>query len=342
MHAIETEGLTKDFGFWKRRFRAVDGLNLRVEKGTIHGFLGLNGAGKTTTIKMLIGAIRPTQGSASIMGEPAGSVRARSLIGYSPEHPRFYDMNALDYLELMGRICGGDGARARSRGEELLETFDLEQAKDRSVQGFSAGMSQKLSLVQALIHEPDILILDEPTSNLDPVARYGLLKKLRELVTERDLTVLVSSHILSEIEKVSDEVTIISRGRTVVENSIDGLKQEFAGNHFILDASDNQQAFSLLSQEASADKVWLDKEHKVNIMAADIERLRFVLPKLLADNGLSLNAFAAKEFSLESIFMTVIGEGWEEQHQDEMGGAWQEQLDGSVTDYYSRIGGYQR
>ena len=175
---IETKELTKAFG----KFVAVDGIDLRVGEGSIHGFVGPNGAGKTTTIKMLVGAIRCTKGSGVIRSHPIGSVAARRLIGYSPERPSFYgDMTTLDYLTYMARVSGVEGNGVKKKAAELLDWIELGRFLDTKVGGFSAGMKQRLSLAQALIHEPELLILDEPTANLDPTGRMSILDKLRQL-----------------------------------------------------------------------------------------------------------------------------------------------------------------
>ena len=169
---IEAKNLTKTFG----DFTAVDGIDLMVRKGTIHGFVGPNGAGKTTTMKMLIGAISCTRGEGYIKGYEVGSITAKQLIGYSPEQPFFYkDMVASDYLVYMARICGMKRAEARNKALDLLNWLDLGDFSESKVGGFSAGMKQRLSLAQALIHEPELLILDEPTANMDPTGRMAIL-----------------------------------------------------------------------------------------------------------------------------------------------------------------------
>lgn len=180
---IQTREMTKVFG----DFTAVDSINLVVKRGSIHGFIGPNGAGKTTTIKMLIGALRCTSGEGWISGHRIGSVEARQLVGYSPEHPFFYDdMAAFDYLAYMGRVCGMGRGDANRRTNELLGWLDLEQFAESKVGGFSAGMKQRLSLAQALIHEPELLILDEPTANMDPTGRLSILDKLSSSPGKRE------------------------------------------------------------------------------------------------------------------------------------------------------------
>ena len=222
---IETKGLTKAFG----SFIAVNSIDIKVKKGTIHGFIGPNGAGKTTTIKMLIGSIRPTEGTGFIKGHKIGSFEARKLIGYSPEQPKFYDnMTAFDYVVYVGRISGMDKKDAESRALELLEWLELGEFVHKKVGGFSAGMRQRLGLVQALVHNPELLILDEPTANLDPGGRLSIINKLESLSKEKNITVFVSSHILSELEKMVDFVTVLDKGRVVIEGDVESLKRKLA------------------------------------------------------------------------------------------------------------------
>lgn len=222
---IETKGLTKAFG----SFTAVDNVDIKVEKGTIHGFIGPNGAGKTTTIKMLVGSIRPTKGTGFIKGHRIGSFEARKLIGYTPEQPKFYgNMSAFDYVVYMGRISGMGKKDAESRASELLSWLELGGFVHKKVGGFSAGMKQRLGLVQALIHNPELLILDEPTANLDPSGRLSIINKLKSLSKEKGITVFVSSHILSELEKMVDFVTLLDKGRVVIEGDVKSLKRKLA------------------------------------------------------------------------------------------------------------------
>ena len=251
MIAIQTIGLRKVFGWFGKQIVAVDNLTMKIEKGTIHGFIGPNGAGKTTTIKMLIGAIRPTKGKAYIFGEPAGSVKAKAHIGYSPEHPDFYSMGALDFLTYMGMLYGMSREEARKRGLELLEWLGLENFKHTNARNFSAGMKQKLALAQALVADPDILILDEPTANLDPIGRYEVIKKIGELAKKEKKTVFISSHILHELEKIIDHVTIIDKGKVLLQSSMEELRKRFSANHFVVDTSNNRKALEMLKRSSN-------------------------------------------------------------------------------------------
>jgi ABC-2 type transport system ATP-binding protein len=212
--AIETAHLAKTFrvGFWARKVRAVKDLSVAVRRGEIFGLLGPNGAGKTTTIKMLLGFVRPTKGSASIAGHPAGSLASRRRLGYLPENPALYEfLTGEEYLRLAGMLSGLSSAEARERGNKLLERVGLAGRADRSIRRFSKGMVQRLGLAQALIGDPEIVVLDEPMSGLDPIGR----KDVRDIILalrEEGRTVLFSTHILSDVEAICDRVAIMVDG----------------------------------------------------------------------------------------------------------------------------------
>jgi ABC-type multidrug transport system ATPase subunit len=221
---IKTMGLTKRFG----DITAVDNLNLEVLESRIHGFVGPNGAGKTTTMKMLVGAIHATKGKGKIYDKPISSLKARKHIGYSPEYCYFYpNLKALDYLIYMARLSGIRYKEALSKARKLMGILDLEKFENKQVSKFSAGMKKKMGLAQAMIHEPDILLLDEPTANLDPTGRMGIVDTLKELVSASKLTVFISSHVLSELELLVDYVTLINKGSIVLQGEINKIKSEY-------------------------------------------------------------------------------------------------------------------
>ncbi len=223
--ALEIENLGKTYrvGFRQRVVTALDALELRVEPGTIHGFVGPNGAGKSTTIKILVGLIAPTRGRASIFGRDVRDPRSREAIGFLPENPAFHDfLRPLEVLEYLGRLSGMSGAALRLRAEELLEVVGLADARDLTVRKFSKGMVQRLGLAQALMHDPPLLILDEPMSGLDPIGR----KEVRDIVVElrrRGKTIFFSTHILNDVETICDRVGMLMHGRLVAEGPLEAL-----------------------------------------------------------------------------------------------------------------------
>ena len=216
--AIETIELTKDYavGFWRKRPRRVlDRLSLHVEAGEVFGFLGPNGAGKTTTLKLLLQLIFPTSGEARIFGRPAGDLAAKRRFGYLPEQPYFYDhLTAEELLTYYGGLFGIPSAERRRRVNALLDEVGIGRERREPLRKFSKGMLQRVGIAQALINEPDLVILDEPMSGLDPLGRRdvrALILRLRD----RGCTVFFSSHVLSDAEALCSRVAILAKGRMV-------------------------------------------------------------------------------------------------------------------------------
>ena len=305
---ILTKNLTKWFGRGENAIKAVNGIDLRIKPG-IHGFLGPNGAGKSTTIKMLIGAISVTSGSGYIKGEPITSVNANALFGYLPEQPKFYSMSLLRYLEYMGRLGGLRSDSAHERALELIDWLELSEAMDRNVNKFSAGMRQKVGLAQALIHEPELLILDEPTANLDPLGRASVIDKVKTLAHENGISVFVSSHILSEIEKMAEEVTIINKGQILLADNVEAIKARFAGNHYILKITDIYKVYQTLKRQDFIRELWIDDKGEIQIISEMDEELKESLPRILHEAGVSLESFHGLDVTLENIFQRVIKGG---------------------------------
>ncbi|MDX2030999.1 MAG: ABC transporter ATP-binding protein [Blastocatellia bacterium] len=218
MPVIEIDNLTCDYraGFWRKRsVRALDGLSLTVEAGEVFGFLGPNGAGKTTTFKALMGMIRPTAGTARILGRGIEDLEMRARIGYLPEQPWFYDyLTAREFLHYCGALFGLSRSESRSRAERLLSQVGLADDAEKPLRRFSKGMLQRVGLAQALINDPEVLFLDEPMSGLDPLGR----REVRDLIgglRERGKTIFFSSHILTDVEAMCDRVAILHGGRLV-------------------------------------------------------------------------------------------------------------------------------
>jgi ABC-2 type transport system ATP-binding protein len=223
---VRTNLLTKDFyaGFWRPRpHRALDGLSFVIPSGGVYGLLGPNGAGKSTTLKLLIDLLRPTSGSAEVLGRPAGAVEARQRLGFLPEHPTFYDyLSAEELLIYVAGLFGYRGAEQRQRAEKVLDRVGLAADRRRPIRQYSKGMVQRVGLAQAIVNDPELVILDEPMSGLDPLGR----REVREMILElRDegRTVLFSSHILSDAEVLCSRVGILDKGKLVAEGTIDAL-----------------------------------------------------------------------------------------------------------------------
>lgn len=214
---VHIQHLRKVFrvGFWGRRVTAVDGVSLEVQRGEVFGFLGPNGAGKTTTIKMLMGLIHPSDGTATLFGHSIGDPAAKAKVGFLPESPYFYDyLTSREFLRFYGHLFGLLGSALDKRIDELLELVGMSHARDLQLRKFSKGMLQRVGIAQALINDPELVILDEPMSGLDPIGR----KEVRDLILrlkESGKTVMFSSHILHDAELLCDRVAMIMKGRLV-------------------------------------------------------------------------------------------------------------------------------
>ena len=221
-HAIETQGLTKRFG----DVLAVDHVDLSVRSGEIFGFLGPNGAGKSTTMRMLVGLIQPTDGSARVAGFDVvtESLEAKRRIGYLAENPYVYEkLTGAEFLQFVGDMYGVDAREGRERATEFIGVLGLADDADRLIEGYSRGMRQKLGLVAALLHDPEVLFLDEPTSGLDPRSAR-VVKDLLVLLASRGRTVFFSTHVLEIAQHMCHRVGIINGGRLVTVGSLDELR----------------------------------------------------------------------------------------------------------------------
>ncbi len=217
MVAIKTEGLCKAYrvGFWGRRVEVLRDLILEVQTGEIFGYLGPNGAGKSTTIKLLLGLVQPTAGSGEVLGVPLGDAEARSRIGFLPENPAFYEyLTGQEFLTYCGRLLAVTPSHLREQVRSLVDQVGLRPAADQQIRKYSKGMVQRLGLAQALLGDPELLILDEPMSGLDPLGRKGV----RDLILRQRAegrTVFFSTHILPDVEMICDRVGILVNGRLV-------------------------------------------------------------------------------------------------------------------------------
>jgi len=222
--AIRIEGLSKQF----KDVTAVDRVTFSVRAGEVFGFMGHNGAGKTTTIRILLGLVKPSAGSASVLGHDIEreSVEIRRLSGYLPgSYALPKEMTAAAFLAYVASMFGVPKRTAKIRIEEILDLFDLTAVANKKLGGYSSGMTQKIGLAQALINEPRVLFLDEPTAGLDPLGRHEFLQHIKHLARDKGVTVMFSTHILSDIESICESVAILHRGRLVAEGRLDDLKQ---------------------------------------------------------------------------------------------------------------------
>lgn len=221
--AVSIQNLTRQFrvsNFKKETLTAVDNVSLEVPAGAVYGLIGPNGSGKSTTMKVLLGLLRPTSGKCAIFGRDSARVDSREDVGFLPENPYFYKhLTGRETLAFYGKLCGLHGARLQSRIKELLELVDLTSAADRRLSGYSKGMLQRIGLAQAIIHQPRLVVLDEPTAGVDPAGS----RKIRDLIFElkrRGISVILSSHLLEQVQEVCDGIGIIFRGKMVREGSL--------------------------------------------------------------------------------------------------------------------------
>jgi ABC-2 type transport system ATP-binding protein len=295
--ALEIEGLRKEY----EQTVALDDLNLTVNRGEVFGFLGPNGAGKTTAVKCCLDLVRPTAGTVRLLGRPSRDWRARSRVGFLPEHFRFQEwLTATEFLEVHGRLQGVPEAQRRRRAGELLELLDLSRHAQRPLKDFSKGMLQRTGLAQALINDPELVFLDEPTSGLDPLGRR-LVRELIQDLRRQGTTVFLNSHLLSEIEVTCDRVAFIRRGRVVHCGTLNDLLGRQTEVEIRLEPGSPLPVADLAAQGWSAVgdgdrvRVQLDGEEQVPDLVA-----------WLVGQGLRIRAVSPQRRSLEEAFLGLM------------------------------------
>ena len=297
-YAIETHHLRKAFG----GNVAVRGLTLQVAHGEVFGFLGPNGAGKTTSLKMFLGLIAPTSGSAMLLGAPLGDRAVRGEIGFLPEHFRFHDwLTAQEFLTLHGRLYRMDASRLRGRLAELLELVGLTPFRDKRLRTFSKGMLQRIGLAQALLNNPKLVFLDEPTSGLDPVGRR-LVRDIIHDLRNRGTTVFLNSHLLSEVEITCDRVAFIKHGEVL---RVSDLKALATGATGVTIHARGITPDTLAGLSQWAQEVRLDGD-QVSLSVGDEAALPAITRYLVAQN-VDVYGIAAQRLSLEDLFIQIVG-----------------------------------
>jgi ABC-2 type transport system ATP-binding protein len=299
---IETNDLTKMYG----DLYALNRLQMKLEKGDVYGFIGPNGAGKTTTMRILATLLNPSWGEATVCGYSiyTGAKDIRRLIGYMPDFFGVYDdMKVIEYLEFFAAAYRIKGPRRRKICEDVLELVDLTYKRDALVTSLSRGMTQRLGLARVLLHDPQVLLLDEPASGLDPRARIeirGLLKELRNM----GKTILVSSHILPELADICNKIGIIERGVLLVNGAVSDVMKQVRTttvlNIGVVDGLDG--AGEILSQHQDVESVERRDGHLVVTLKQDATDYSFI-PTLLIGKGFRLSLFKEEEMNLETAFM---------------------------------------
>ena len=298
---IEVRGLTKDF----KKIRAVDSLSVNVYRGDVFGFLGPNGAGKSTTIRMLLTLIRPKEGSIKIFGKSLMENRNVILkdIGAIIENPAFYNyLSAYKNLEILSRMSGRE--ISSNKIMETLETVGLKERSASKVKTYSHGMKQRLGIAQALLHDPELIILDEPTTGLDPQGMKEIRDLINYLCKEKNKTIFLSSHILSEVEQVANRMIIINKGKTVVEGKVQELLDS-AEMKVTIEVDDVEAAAQLIKDSGWAEKLLSANNNK---MVFDVKTDEIaLLNKYLVSNNISVSAIVPTR-SLEEYFLKITGE----------------------------------
>jgi ABC-2 type transport system ATP-binding protein len=308
---IETHGLSKTY----KKVQALRSLNLKVQQNSIFGFLGPNGAGKTTTIKLLLGLIRPTAGSASVFGMDSirQSVDIRARIGYLPQEPHFYEyMTARETLRFVAScFFKGPKKAIEERIDEMLELVDLTGKADRPIKTFSGGERQRLGIAQAQVNYPDLLILDEPAASLDPLGRRDVLEVMSKL--REHTTVFYSTHILGDVQRVSDTVVILDKGALVAQGPIEELLAGSDGVVYLVHlrgevAEARKQVLlqpwvsAIIDGQHNGDRAW-------QVSVSDPASAEAQLLRLLVNSPVVVTEFRRKQYELEDVFMQVIEGG---------------------------------
>jgi len=293
---LEFDQLTKEYRNFpsRKRLRALDNFTLKVEAGEIFGFLGPNGAGKSTAIHLAMGFMRPTHGSGLMLGEPFGNARARRRVGFLAENVALYHRRAERLVRFYGALNGMGGPRLTSRAREALIAVGLQDLASRNVGKFSRGMLQRIGLAQALVNDPELLILDEPTSALDPLARVGVREFLLH-AREQGKTIFLSSHLLSEVELVCDRVAVLHRGRLM----------RMGRTHDLLQAGQQVEIVARgLTIEAFAGSIAKDGVVTFSVPA---EMQRQTLEQVWAQGGEVISVNPVRR-SLEQMFLEVTSD----------------------------------
>ncbi|MEE2829517.1 MAG: ABC transporter ATP-binding protein [Myxococcota bacterium] len=298
--AVQIRGLRKVYrsGFFRRKFVGLEGLDLDIHRGECFGYIGPNGAGKTTTIKLLMGLNFPTSGTATVLGEPIGSLKALAKIGFLPERPYFYDyLTASEFLHFYGNLHGIDRATRERKIDQLLPLVHMERARDIQLRKFSKGMLQRVGVAQALINDPELVIFDEPSSGLDPMGRM-LIRDIILGLKRDGVTILLSSHILSDVEQVCDRVALLNHGVVQQVARVDELVgQEIQAVELVFDRMPSATALALEHGKPLA-----QAGDRVTFEVADQDIANALVREALA-SGAQLVSMEPRRESLEQLFV---------------------------------------
>ena len=304
---IETRDLTKKYG----DLFALDRLTLKLEQGDVFGFIGPNGAGKTTTMRILATLLNPSWGEASVCGYSiyTGSKEIRRSIGYMPDFFGVYDdMKVIEYLEFFAAAYRIKGPERRKKCDQVLDLVELGYKRDALVTSLSRGMTQRLGLARVLLHEPQVLLLDEPASGLDPRARIEMRELIKEL-RKMNKTIMVSSHILPELADICNKIGIIERGKLIFNNDVATAIKQVRQKHIYMVSvgkDSNELAAKKLESHADIESVELTNEaESIKVTLRDENADGCFIPERLLAEGFKLKAFKEEEINLEDVFMRI-------------------------------------
>jgi ABC-2 type transport system ATP-binding protein len=300
---VEVSGLRKEYrsSLGRRIITALDGIDIAVRPGELFGLLGPNGAGKTTTVKILLGLTAPTAGTARIAGLPVGNPESRRSVGYLPEGHKIPNyLTARQTLSIFGRMSGMESAAIRTRSVELLEALKLAQWIDVRVKKFSKGMTQRLGLACALIHQPQVLLLDEPTDGVDPVGRREI-RDLLQAEAKKGVAVLLNSHLLSEIELTCDRVAVLRNGKVAIEGTVEELTRPTAKYKMVAAPVDDALVAAFRESGAGVERV----NGHLELSVAGVEHLNALVDKARS-SGVMLTELAPLRSTLEDVFVDLV------------------------------------
>jgi ABC-2 type transport system ATP-binding protein len=302
---IEAQGLTKDF----KDFRAVDDVNLKVESGNVMALLGPNGAGKTTTVRMLTSILRPTAGRACVAGfdvvtQPA---QVRAHVGVLTEQHGLYErMKAMEYLDFFGRVYHLSAEERRKRSSELLERFGLAEASNRRVGDYSKGMKQKLALVRAMLHNPPVLLLDEPTSAMDPQSAKLVRDAIMELQDDKR-TIILTTHNLTEAQILADTIGVIRHGRIIAQGTFAQLSQRFVGNP-LMEITFAKPLNGIAKDIAGLVEVVETGDESLRYRTPDPRTTNPILLRHLSEHGAEVITLSEIKQNLEDVYLQIVEE----------------------------------
>jgi len=304
--AIQTNNLTRDFG----DLRAVDGITLSIPSGIVFGFLGPNGSGKTTTIRLLLGLLQPTAGSAQVLGFDSihQADEIRQGCGALLEHHGLYErLSAEDNLEFFGRIWRLSPQERKTRIQELLESIGLWERRKEIVGNWSTGMRQKLAVARTLLHHPRLVFLDEPSAGLDPVASAALRDDLEQLVRKQGLTVFLTTHNLAEAERLCDQVAVIRKGKLLAVGAPDELKRRQQHNRVIISGRGfTPQVLRTVEAMEQISEVRLESNSLIVTLKEDISNASLV--QVLVNAGVEIEEVRREKANLEEVFLALVEE----------------------------------